>query len=256
VNTYRLRHGLGAVAIAAALVAVTLAGFAGGGRVAAQDDASPVPSVFGPGTVSVSGHGSVNVTPDTAQVNIGVDVTLPSLDEAQAESDAQANAIIEAVKASGVADEDVQTSNYSVYVVRNYDEMGNLGEITGYQITNQVNVTIRDVEMVGEILNAAIDAGANNIYGITFYVDDTTAAASEARILAVEDARQKADELAAASGLSLGRLVAISEGTSLPPLPPIYQRAGGAGMEMDAAAPIEVGSTEVAVDVQMVFELE
>ncbi len=254
-NKHRLRQGFGTLAIAATVGAAIFSGLAGG-TAAAQDAATPVSGALGPATVAVSGHGSVQVTPDTAQITIGVDVTLPTLDEAQTESTAQATAIIDAVKASGVADEDVQTSNYSVYVVRNYDEMGNLGEITGYQIANQVNVTIRDVNAVGEILNAAIEAGANNIYGINFYVDDTTSAASDARVLAVEDARRKAEELAAASGLTLGRLVAISEGTSLPPLPPMYQRAGGAGMAMDAGAPIELGSTEVAVDVQLIFELE
>jgi uncharacterized protein YggE len=258
VDKHRFRRGLSTLAIVATAGALTLTGLSGG-RVAAQDDASPVAggAVFGPGTISVNGHGSVDVTPDTAQVTIGVDVTLPTLEEAEAESTSQANAIIEAVKAGGVADEDVQTSNYSVYVVRNYDENGNPAEIMGYQISNQVNVTIRDIDTVGDILSAAIDAGANNIWGISFYVDDTTAAASEARVLAVEDARRKAEELAAAADLSLGRIVAIAEGSQGAILPPMYQRAGGGEMAMDAAAaPIEPGSTEVTVDVQIVFEIE
>lgn len=254
-STLRLRHRLGTLALAATAGALLLTGLTGAGRATAQESASPVPGSLGPATVAVSGHGSVQVTPDTAQVTIGVDVTLPTLADAQTESDAQATAIIDAVKAGGVADEDVQTSNYYVSVIRNYDDNGNLGDIQGYQITNQVNVTIRDIADISDILGAAIDAGANNIYGITFYVDDTTAAASDARVLAVEDGRRKAEELAVASGLTLGRLVALSEGVQNPGLPPIYQRAGG-GMAMDAGAPIEAGSSEIAVDVQLVFELE
>lgn len=254
-ETNRFRHGLRTLAVAATLGAVVLGGFAGAGRVVAQDDASPVPNLMGPATVSVSGRGTVNVVPDTAQITIGVDVTLPTLEEAQAESTTQANAIIDAIKANGVAGEDVQTSNYSVYVVRNYDPDGTPSEITGYQITNQVNVTIRDVAAVGGILSAAIGAGANNIWGITFFVDDQTAAASEARVLAVEDARAKAEELAAASGMAIGRVLFISEGTQAPQYPMPYGRAGG-GMAMDvAAAPIEAGTNEVAVDVQITFEL-
>lgn len=251
----RFHHRFGTFAVAAALGAMVLGGFAGPGRVAAQDDASPVPNLLGPATVSVSGHGSVNVVPDTAQVTIGVDVTLPTLEEAQAESTAQATAIIDAIKEQGVADEDVQTANYSVYVVRNYDPNGNPSEITGYQISNQVMVTIRDVNAVGEILTTVINAGANNIYGVTFFIDDQTVPASEARVLAVEDARRKAEELAAASGMTIGRVLAITEGTQTPPYPIMYQRGGG-GMAADAAAaPIEAGTNEVAVDVQITFEL-
>jgi uncharacterized protein YggE len=203
----------------------------------------------------VSGHGSVNVVPDTAQITIGVDVTLPTLEEAQAESERQSNAIIESIKANDVADEDVQTSNYSVFVVRNYDQNGTPSEIIGYQITNQVNVTIRDVNAVGVILTAAIEAGANNIWGISFFVDDQTAAASEARVLAVEDARRKAEELAAATGMSLGRVLAISEGTQAPQFPVMYGGAGQRAADINSAAPIEAGTNEVVVDVQIVFEL-
>jgi uncharacterized protein YggE len=251
----RFQHRLGTLAVAAALGAMVLGGIAAPGRVAAQDDASPVPNLLGPSTVSVSGHGSVNVVPDTAQVTIGVDVTLPTLEEAQAESTAQATAIIEALRESGIAGEDIQTANYSVYVVRNYDPNGNPSEITGYQISNQVMVTIRDVATVGEILTTVINAGANNIYGVTFFVDDQTVPAGEARVLAVEDARRKAEELAAASGMAIGRVLAITEGTQPPPYPPLFQRGGG-GMAADAApAPIEAGTNEVVVDVQITFEL-
>lgn len=260
-QTNRFRHGLSTLAVAAMVGAAVLGGVAG---VAAQDSTPPatdtvatqsdLPTSATIPTVSVSGHGSVDVVPDTAQVTIGVDVTLPTLEEAQAESSAQATAIIDAITASGVDSADVQTSNYSVYVVRNYDQSGNPSEITGYQISNQVNVTIRDVNAVSTVLSAAIDAGANNIWGISFFVDDQTAAASEARVKAVEDARAKAEELAAASGLSVGRVLAIAEGTVSPQLPLQYGRAADQ-MAMGAGAPIEVGTNQVSVDVQMTFEL-
>jgi len=255
VRTGHVRQRLGTLAAIAAIGALALGGIVGAGSAAAQDQASPVPNLMGPSTVSVSGHGSVNVVPDTAQVTIGVDVTRPTLEEAQTESTAQANAIIDAIRENGVAAEDVQTSNFSVFVVRNYDETGVPSEITGYQITNQVNVTIRDITTVGDILSAVIGAGANNIWGVTFTVDDPTEAASEARVEAVENARRKAEELAAATGMSLGRVLAISEGTQAMPYPMPYgradaQMAGGAG-----AAPIEPGTNEVVVDVQVTYEL-
>ena len=116
-------------------------------------------------------------------------------------------------------------------------------------------MTVRDTDNLGEILDAAVTAGANSIYGVTFYVDDQTAAASEARVKAVENARTKAEELATAAGMTLGPVVAIAEGAP-PVIGPIYAGRGGGEMAMDAAAvPVEPGSTTVAVDVTMTFEL-
>jgi uncharacterized protein YggE len=89
-----------------------------------------------------------------------------------------------------------------------------------------LRVTVRDTDQLGELLDAAVNAGANSIYGVTFYVDDQTAAASEARVEAVEDARTKAEELASAAGMTLGPMVALSEGTT-PILSPVYRMGRG-----------------------------
>ena len=109
--------------------------------------------------------------------------------------------------------------------------------------------------MLGELLDEAVNAGANSINGVTFYVDDQTAAASEARRLAVEDARTKAEELAAAAGLTLGSVLSIAEGTVSPMPPPMYAGAGGEMAMAEAAVPVQPGSSTVAVDVSMTFEL-
>ncbi|MBA2597810.1 MAG: SIMPL domain-containing protein [Chloroflexia bacterium] len=226
------------------------------GIAAAQDMATPESGMaLGVPTVSVSGHGEVNVPPDTASVNIGVDVIKPTLDEAQEQATAQATAVIEAMEAAGVAPEDIQTDYFSVNILRDYSENADPTLITGFEIINQLRVTVRDTDQLGELLDDAVNAGANSIYGVSFYVDDQTAAASDARVDAVADARTKAEELATASGMTLGPVVSISEGTS-GFIPPVYGMARGGGMAMDAAAaPVEPGSTTVAVDVQMTFEL-
>jgi len=247
-----------ALAVILAL-AGSLATSAVGGPVAAQDLATPAATgmALGVPTVSVSGHGSVNVPPDTASVSIGVDVIKPTLGEAQEQATTQATAIIEAFQAAGIAEEDIQTDFYSVNILRDYSENGDPTEITGFEIVNQLRVTVRDTDQLGELLDAAVNAGANSIYGVTFYVDDQTEAASDARTEAVEDARMKAEELASAAGMTLGPVVAISEGTS-PLISPVYGMArGGGGMGMaEAATPVEPGSTTVAVDVTMTFELQ
>jgi uncharacterized protein YggE len=243
--------------VALALAGLLTTGGLGAGVVAAQDTATPAAgAAIGVPTVSVSGHGEVNVPPDTAQVNIGVDVIKPTLDEAQDQATAQATAVIEALEAAGIAPEDIQTDYFSVNILRDYSENADPTLITGFEIVNQLRVTVRDTDQLGELLDAAVNAGANSIYGVTFYVDDQTAAASEARVEAVADASAKAAELADATGMTLGPVVAVSEGTT-PIISPLYPMArGGAGMAADAAAvPVEPGSTTVAVDVVMTFEL-
>ena len=206
-------------------------------------------------TVSVSGHGQVNVPPDTASVSIGIDVIQPTLAKAQTQATAQATALIEALKAAGIADEDIQTAYFSVNIVRDYSENGNPTQITGFEIINQLQLTVRDIDMLGDLLDEAVNAGANSINGVTFYFDDQTAAASEARKLAVEDARTKAEELAAAAGLTLGPVVSIAEGTVSPMPPPMYGGAGGGMAKAEAAVPVQPGSSTIAVDVSMTFEL-
>ncbi len=193
------QRGMRAVRTAGRALAVilalagSLATSAVGGTVAAQDMATPAATgmALGVPTVSVSGHGSVNVPPDTASVSIGVDVIKPTLGEAQEQATTQATAIIEAFEAAGIAEEDIQTDFYSVNILRDYSENADPTEITGFEIVNQLRVTVRDTDQLGELLDAAVNAGANSIYGVTFYVDDQTEAASDARS---RSGRRRADE--------------------------------------------------------------
>jgi uncharacterized protein YggE len=222
----------------------------------AQDMATPeVSMAVGVPTVSVSGHGQVNVPPDTASVTVGIDVIQPTLAEAQEQATAQATAVIEAQKAAGIADEDIQTESFSVNILRDNAENADPTQITGFEIVHQLQVTVRDPDKLGNLLDEAVNAGANSIYGVTFYVDDQTEAASEARVEAVEDARTKAEELAAAAGMTLGSVVSITEGTLSPMPPPVYAATGDEMAMAEAAVPVESGSSIVSVDVSMTFEL-
>jgi uncharacterized protein YggE len=250
----RQRSRLTGLALAGAASLLMLAALIGGpgrpNRASAQEG-TPVTSQT-PSTLQVTGHGSVRVEPDIASVILGVDVIRPTLNEAQSDATTQMTAVLTALTSAGIADEDIQTVNYSVNIIRNYDpQTGAPAEIQGFQVSNQVNVTIREVERVGEILDAVVAVGANSIYGISFYVEDTTDATNQARTLAVENARSQAEQLAAAAGLTLGRILTISEsyGGS-----PIYydsmasQKAGG-------GAPIQAGASEVVVDVHITFQV-
>ncbi len=206
-----------------------------------------------PATVSVSGVGIVTTTPDTASVQLGVTVTQPTLADAQSQASTQMQAIIDALTAAGVEEKDIQTSSYYVSVVQNYDSNGNPSEVTNFQVQNMVNVVVRNIDNVGPILDGAVAAGANTVYGVNFYLDDSSAASSEARALAVQDAEKRAQELATAAGMTLGPVVSITEGVSYGPM--YGQGGGGRAAESAAAAPIQVGTTTIQVDVTVVYQL-
>jgi uncharacterized protein len=250
------KRGARTLGAALALAGLLAAGTIGNPNVVrAQEMATPEAAMAaGVPTVSVSGHGQVNVPPDTASVSIGIDVIQPTLGQAQEQATAQATTLIEALKAAGIADEDIQTAYFSVNILRDYSENGDPTQITGFEIMNQLQLTVRDTDMLGDLLDEAVTAGANSINGVSFYVDDQTAAASEARRLAVTDARTKAEELAAAAGLRLGPVVSIAEGT-VSPMPPVYASTGAESAMPEAAVPVQPGSSTVSVDVSMIFEL-
>ncbi|MCA9858800.1 MAG: SIMPL domain-containing protein [Thermomicrobiales bacterium] len=234
---------------AIALVATTL--FAGTHPTLAQE-ATPVAGEH-TATVSVQGSGIVTTSPDTASVQLGVTITAETLADAQEQASAQMQEIIAAVKNAGVEDKDIQTSNYYVSVMQNYDSNGNPSEVVSFQVQNQVNVIIRDVDNVGAVLDDAVAAGANTVYGVNFYVDDSSEFTSEARKLAVDDANQRAQELAEAAGMTLGPIVSIVEGYSSGP---IYGMGGVARADAaGAAAPIQAGSATIQVDVTVTYQL-
>ncbi|MBA3336902.1 MAG: SIMPL domain-containing protein [Chloroflexia bacterium] len=222
-------------------------------RHAGAQNATPEAGAM-PATVSVTGMGIVRIEPDTASISVGVTATQPNLSEAQAQATDIMTAIIAALTDAGVAEPDIQTSNYNVNVLQNYDPQGLPTDIQGYQVSNQVNVIVRDLDTLGNLLDAAVGAGANTIYGISFYVEDTREAASQARVQAVEDARAKADDLAAAAGMSVSRVLSINEGSSPSPTPEVFQRAGMGATDM-SSVPIQTGTSDVVVQVSITYEM-
>lgn len=215
------------------------------------------------GTVTVLGRGSVQVVPDTATVQIGVSVQQETLDGALNEANDTMTAITQAMTDLGIEGKDIQTANFSVYAVRNYETASSseLPPVIGYNVTNQVAVTIRDVEWtaglpsdrVGEVIAGSIEAGANDIYGISFAVEDTSAAETEARAMAVANAGERAAELAAAAGKDVGEVIAISEGVTFSPIG--YTKMDGAQGAGDGGVPIFGGVVEIAIEVNVTYEL-
>jgi uncharacterized protein YggE len=202
-------------------------------------------------TISVTGTGRVNIAPDVADLHLGVNVIRPTAAEARTVAAAAMTKVVDAIKKAGIADKDIQTSTLSLQPVYDYSNNNN-GKLTGFQLTNAVAVTVHDVNKVGDLVDAAVAAGATSVDGINFRVDNPTQAESQARTQAVADAKAKATALATAAGVTISGVSAISESVSPIPYPVMYA-AGGA---KDAAAtPVQPGTTEIDVVVTIVYRI-
>ncbi len=209
-----------------------------------------------PRTINVTGNAQVILAPDIAYISIGVHTEAQTAKDAVTGSNTQTQAVIDAIKGQGVDAKDVQTTNFSVY---QQTKTGPNGENLGnYFVTdNTVYVTMRDLTKIGNILDASIAAGANNIYGITFDVKDKEAALSTGRDEAMADAKAQAEELAKASGVSLGAVQSISY-YSNPPTPIYYdtKAAMPAGVGGGASVPISSGQLTLTVSVNVTYGLQ
>jgi uncharacterized protein YggE len=204
--------------------------------------------------IAVSGTGIVRVVPDIATSSIGIEVTSATLAEASSQANTSMSKVIDAITGLGVDPKDIQTTNYSVSPVQNDPQpAGGTPKITGYRVSNQVRVTVRKLEDLGKILDAAVGAGANSIFGISFNVADPTSYQQQARAAAVKDAQTKAAQLAQAGGITLGKIVSIDETQVSTP----YPRAAAAPLALSSSAvPVETGQLEVDVSVQVRFAIQ
>lgn len=203
-------------------------------------------------TINVNGEGRVSMTPDVAVLNLGVNMRDPQLATAQSNATAAMNAVRDALKKAGVADKDIQTSAYSVYVEQDYNQPNQ--PVIGYNVTQMVTAKVRQIDKAGEVIQAAADAGANQVNGIWFTLEDTSDAVRQARELAVADARARAEHLASLSNATLGAVQTISEGYSTPGAPVPY--GAGPAAEKSAAPSIDPGTMEVIVTVSVSYAMQ
>lgn len=211
-------------------------------------------------TITVVGSGEATAKPDKAYFYAGVEVTADTVQEATRRNNEVMQAIVAALTDMGVEEKDIQTSNFSVSLERGTErfpmsEKTKAGEEQPrYRVSNMVQVTVWDIEKVSELLDATINAGANNIWGITFTISETKALESEARAKAMQDARARAEELATLAGVSLGRIVSVSENvTGIPVLPSVaVERAAGMG----GGPAISPGEASVRMRVQVTYAIE
>jgi uncharacterized protein YggE len=210
-----------------------------------------------PRTITVVGEGKVKIKPDIAQINIGIEIVGDTVEEASSQTADTMDAVLATLTAQGVEEKDIQTSGYSVWVERPYGPEGPTGDAL-YHVNNTVSVTIRDLDTVGTILDAAIEAGANNIYGVTFSLADPSPLMSEGREKAVADARSKAEDLAQLNNVTIGEVISISEVIAAG-----GYYAGGfrglavaEGMGGGGGGPISPGELEMAVQLQITYSIQ
>jgi len=210
-----------------------------------------------PRTITVVGEGTVKIKPDIAQANIGVEVIRPTVKAASSGAKESMDAVLKALKEQGVDEKDIQTSGFSVWTERPYGPEGPSDEVL-YHVSNQVAVTIRDLDTVGAVLDAAIEAGANNIYGVTFSLDDPSQVESKAREEAVADAQAKARELATLNDVEVGDVVSVSEvigGRGGYYAGGVREAAVAAGLG-GGGGPIAPGELELTLQLEIVYTVQ
>lgn len=205
-------------------------------------------------TITVTGVGTALGDPDTATLQVGVDTVSGNIAEAFAQSNTTIDAIVAAVRAAGVAENDVQTSNLNLYNETSYDP-----SITGaeqpaprYHLSNTVNIIIRDMTTVQDVIQASIDAGATNMYGLSFLISEPAEQERSARVEAMTNARERAEQLAGLVGGSLGDVIIVNEtqGSFAEPY-----GLGGAMRQADTASFINPGQSTIQIQVQVTFVL-
>jgi uncharacterized protein len=220
-----------------------------GGPVAAQETGMDR-------AINVTGEGRVAIVPDTARVVLGVQVEGEDLAELRSEANERMNTVLEGLEADGVPENRIRTVAYDISVMRDWSR--DTQPIIGYHISYLVEVKVQPIDEASVIIDNALDNGANFVGSISFDVEDRADAIRQARELAMEDARAKADHLAELGGVNRGAPISITEGQlSTPPIP--YQRDLGMGevaADEDMSVAISPGETEIVVNVSVSYAID
>jgi uncharacterized protein YggE len=206
-------------------------------------------------TIVVSGQGQAFGTPDVANVSLGVSITNVDVGLGVTQANELMAAVTKALTGAGIDPKDIQTANFSVWQQQRVDPQ--TGDQTGppiYHIDSSLQVKVRDIAKTGQVIQTALDAGANSVNGLSFGIDDPKPLESQARTAAIDDARQRATDLANALGVKVGDPIQVSESTSGGPVP--YALGADAAKGLGGGqVPISTGELSVSVQVDVTFQL-
>lgn len=206
-------------------------------------------------TFTVQGEGKVSATPNIASTEVGITTQNANAATAQDENNKKMGALVAAMKKLGIADSDLKSTNYTVYP--QYDYVNGRQEMRGYTVSQSLQVKVRDLAKVSDVLKTAADSGSNQVSGLSFTVDDPANLRREARDKAMAEARKNAEQIAERLGVKVGRITSYYENPVGNPTPmPYYAKdsmgMGGGGV---AAPSIEPGSNEIIMSVSVTYEI-
>lgn len=211
-------------------------------------------------TMTLTGTGTVYAAPDTAAVGIGVITQGETADEATTANSAAMANVIDVLKSLGIEARDIRTSSFNIsprYVYPNRDNRDAPPRIAGYDVSNEIYAKVRDLTILGDVLDKAVRAGANRINSVSFFIDEAAELEDDARRRAVADARRKAQLYAEAADVTLGPVVSIAEAPVAAPFPgmPIMARSLSASPEA-APVPLEEGEQAITMRITITWALE
>lgn len=230
--------------VLAALITLPLAAFS----LPARADSVPLSHLP---QITATGEGRVDAAPDLATLSIGMTTQGKTAAEAMEANSAALAAVLANLRAAGIEGRDLQTSGLSLNPVWSNYSGTEAPRITGFQAMNMLTVRVRALDRLGAVLDAAVKDGANTLNGLSFGVDNPAPLLDEARARAVADARRRAEVLASAAGVRLGRILSISEGGGGAPVPQYRMEASVAA----APVPVEQGEVTLAAQVAIVWEI-
>jgi uncharacterized protein YggE len=206
-------------------------------------------------SITVTGIGTISVKPDMAVLTVGVQTQQAKAQAAHQENAAQMDALTKALKEAGIAEADMRTSGYSIY--ESYEYRNNSQTVTGYVVNNSMTINIRDITKVSAILDLAASSGANRINGLSFTVSGESQYYREALKAAAQNAKDKGETLAAAGGVSIGRVLRMSEVSYGGALAEKSYNEAARSVAMDSmvATPIETGSLEISASVTVTYAI-
>ncbi len=247
---------------------VMILGLTGCAAAVAQNPPSTSPAITGNGTspvtvnvanqqgIWVSGQGTVTVTPNLATLSVGVSVQASKVADAQTQAATIMTNVISSLASNGVDQKDISTRYYTISPLTRYDNSTQQSIITGYEVSNIVNVIVRSVDKVGVIIDAATAAGgdATRVTSISFSVDKPDQYYSQARSTAMADAKVKAQQLAGLAGVSLGQAFYVSESINSTPIP--YAVSVPSVGAATPTTPINPGQTDIILNVQVAYTVQ
>ncbi len=205
-------------------------------------------------TVSVTGLAKIKLTPDRAVFTVSVETSAKTAGEAVQQNNGKIEQVIAALKKAGATEQEIQTSNFSIFPQQEFME-NRRPRVVGYQVSNSLTVTRATVNDAGKLLQAAVDAGANQAGGLSLVVSDLSRGREEGLQRAFQDAKAKAETLAKAAGRTVGRALSISEGQTATPPMPLFGRTMALQQEKVMEVPVSSGTEEISFTVSVTFEL-